>query len=40
MKTKEGQKRIGINTRMAPPERVKTFRVRKFDGADSWEFVD
>ena len=37
---KEGQKRIGINTRMASPESINTVRVRKFDGADSWEFVD
>ena len=37
---KEGQKRIGINARMATPESVNTIRVRKFDGADSWEFVD
>jgi hypothetical protein len=25
---------------MTSPESVNTVRVRKFDGADSWEFVD
>lgn len=32
--------RMGLNARLMPPEVLKAARVRKFDGADSWTFLD
>lgn len=32
--------RVAVNARMAAPEDIKDIRVRRFDGADSWEFLD
>ena len=29
-----------VNFRMCTPEVVNQFRVRKFDGADTWQFID
>ena len=31
---------MAVNFRMCDPEIVARFRIRKFDGADSWEFLD
>jgi len=33
-------KKIGVNTRMAPIESTRNIRIRDFDGADSWEYID
>lgn len=38
--SKEGHRKIGVNARMASTESISTVRVRNFDGADTWEFVD
>ena len=35
-----GLARMAVNFRMCDPEVVSGFRVRRFDGADSWEFLD
>ena len=35
-----GKTRIAINARMAPPETIADIRMRKFDGARSWVYVD
>jgi hypothetical protein len=32
--------RMAVNFRMCDPDGYKNIRVRKFDGADSWEFLD
>ena len=32
--------RMGVNARLADPAVVATARVRRFDGADTWEFLD
>jgi len=32
--------RMAVNTRLVPAEDVKDIRVRHFDGADTWRFVD
>lgn len=32
--------RMAVNFRMCDPDVYKDIRVRKFDGADSWEFLD
>ncbi len=32
--------RLSVNMRMAPPEVWRDIRIRHFDGADSWEFLD
>ena len=32
--------RVGINTRMLPPETLEGIAVRHFDGADSWQYLD
>jgi len=32
--------RMGLNARLMPPEVLKAARVRKFDGADTWTFLD
>lgn len=32
--------RVAINTRMCPKEQVEGIRVRHFDGADTWTFLD
>lgn len=31
---------MAVNFRMCEPEVVDQFRIRKFDGFDSWEFLD
>ena len=31
---------MAVNFRMCDPEVVSVFRIRKFDGADSWKFID
>lgn len=33
-------RRMGINTRLMDPSVTATLRVRRFDGADTWEFLD
>jgi hypothetical protein len=32
--------RIAVNVNMAEPEAIAGLRIRHFDGADSWEFLD
>jgi hypothetical protein len=32
--------RMGVNARLMPPEILHAARVRKFDGADTWQFLD
>jgi len=32
--------RIAVNMRMAPPKAIEGIRVRTFDGADTWKFID
>ena len=32
--------RMGINMRLAAPEVLAKARIRKFDGADTWKFLD
>ena len=31
---------MAVNFRMCEPDVVSAFRIRKFDGADSWKFLD
>lgn len=31
---------MAVNFRMCPQEVIDGFRIRRFDGADSWEFLD
>lgn len=33
-------KRMAVNTRLVPEKDVKDFRLRHFDGAETWEFLD
>ena len=37
---KDDDSRIAVNTRIMRPEDVAGIRVRKFDGASTWEFLD
>ena len=32
--------RMGVNARLMPPEILAAARVRRFDGADTWTFLD
>jgi len=32
--------KIAVNCRLCPPEQTKDLRVRKFDGAHRWQFLD
>jgi hypothetical protein len=32
--------RTGVNARLFPPEIVNALRVRRFDGADTWTYLD
>ena len=34
------QDRMGVNARMLPPEVLAKTQVRRFDGADTWKFLD
>lgn len=36
----DGMDRVAINTRMSPIEQVADIRVRHFDGADTWAYLD
>ncbi len=36
----EPTSRMAVNVLMAPPEEIDGIRVRHFDGADSWKFLD
>lgn len=36
----EAPARMGINCRMAEPGDIAALRVRHFDGADAWEYLD
>lgn len=36
----EEPKRLAINCRMSEPQQVDQFRVRHFDGADTWRYLD
>jgi len=31
---------MAVNARMMPPEVVRAARIRPFDGADTWKFLD
>lgn len=33
-------RKVAVNMRLADPDAIKDIRVRRFDGADSWEFLD
>ncbi|SDE68204.1 GFA family protein [Limimaricola pyoseonensis] len=37
---RRGGDRMGLNLRMAPPEHLAALPVRRFDGAESWRFLD
>lgn len=37
---KNPDSRLAVNARMLPPEEITGIRVRKFDGADTWKFLD
>jgi hypothetical protein len=32
--------RMGVNARLMPPAIVDAARIRRFDGADTWKFLD
>jgi len=32
--------RVGVNARMLPPEMIAGARIRRFDGADTWKYLD
>ena len=32
--------KIAVNCRMCPPDQIRDIRIRHFDGADSWSFLD
>jgi len=36
----DGAERMAVNMRMADPSEIAGIRVRQFDGADSWAFLD
>jgi hypothetical protein len=38
--SKSGSDRVAINLRMIDPATIKDIRIRKFDGADSWTYLD
>ena len=35
-----GSERMGVNARMLEPEVLAQARVRRFDGADTWKYLD
>ncbi|GLQ76197.1 GFA family protein [Vibrio penaeicida] len=37
---KAGMDRVGVNFRLFDREMVESIRVRRFDGADTWTFLD
>jgi hypothetical protein len=37
---KTGHYRVAVNARMMAPEDVAGIRLRTFDGADSWKYLD
>lgn len=36
----EESSRMAVNFRMCDPKVIQSFRIRKLDGADTWEFLD
>jgi len=38
--TKGGDSRIAVNARMMSPEDIAGIRLRTFDGADTWKYLD
>ncbi|MCK0095488.1 GFA family protein [Yoonia sp. F2084L] len=40
LKPTEPDARMAVNLRLADPEVITTVRVRHFDGADTWAFLD
>jgi hypothetical protein len=38
--TDDPEGRMAVNTNMADPRSIAGIRIRTFDGADSWEFLD
>jgi hypothetical protein len=37
---RDGSSRMAVNCRMSDPARISSIRVRCFDGADSWTYLD
>ena len=37
---KSDDSRIAINARMLPPRDIEGIRIRTFDGADTWKYID
>jgi hypothetical protein len=37
---KSADSRIAVNARMMPPEAIAGLRVRTFDGAETWKYLD
>jgi hypothetical protein len=37
---KEGDSRFSVNVRCMPPSEIEGVRLRRFDGAVSWRFID
>jgi len=37
---KDPDSRLAVNARMLPPEEISDIPVRKFDGADTWKYLD
>ena len=37
---KTGDSRVAVNARMMAPDEIEGIRVRTFDGADTWEYLD
>ncbi len=36
----KSQERMGINVRMFDPAEIEGLRIRRFDGAETWKFLD
>jgi hypothetical protein len=37
---KSRDSRVAVNARMLPPDHIQALKIRRFDGADSWQFLD
>ena len=38
--SKQGTSHMAVNCRLAEPEQIAAMRIRHFDGAESWEYLD
>ncbi|MEM8767757.1 MAG: GFA family protein [Pseudomonadota bacterium] len=36
----KGTEHMAVNARLVEPEELAEFRIRRFDGAESWEYLD